>query len=194
MTSHTLTTHVKSAAWAQNEVMNMNQQDLEAPGSLLSKSHPVWLIFKNMTDFPLSKTGEHFYSGDWFGNAVFDAAPWSISGIAAADKKGGCTGGASFKLLLGDDLNFDFSIGFTDPLKGSNKMCCIAGRNAEAAYNRANEYDTDNAVKSPDNYIATTTTGKTSRFQFQVSVSRPGSPKGEKDSCKIYIMVQRIPY
>jgi hypothetical protein len=84
--------------------------------------------------------------------------------------------------------------GFTDPLKGWNKMCCIAGKDTKAAYSRANSNDEDSTFKSPDHYIATTNTEKTVRFQFQVSVSRLGVLSGKKDSCKIYVTVQQIPY
>jgi hypothetical protein len=76
----------------------------------LKKSHPVWLVFKNITNFPLSKTDQYFNTGDWFDNVVPEIAPWSVAGIAAADQWGGCTGGASFKLHLENDLDFDFSI------------------------------------------------------------------------------------
>jgi hypothetical protein len=131
MTSHTLTTHVKSATWIQeragevirstlprayphfhadNNHLQLKQQDIDAPELLLEKSHPVWLVFKNITDFPLSKTDQHFDTGDWFDNVVPEIAPWSVAGIAAADQWAGCTGGASFKLHLENDLDFDFSI------------------------------------------------------------------------------------
>jgi DNA-directed RNA polymerase alpha subunit len=73
-------------------------------------------------------------------------------------------------------------------------MCCIAGKDAKAAYSRANSNEEDSTFKSPDHYIATTNTEKTVRFQFQVSVSRLGVLSGKKDSCKIYVTVQQIPY
>jgi DNA-directed RNA polymerase alpha subunit len=71
-------------------------------------------------------------------------------------------------------------------------MCCIAGRDAKAAYNRANSNEEDSTFRSPDHYIATTNTDKTLRFQFQVSVSRLGLLSAKKDSCKIYVTVQQI--
>jgi hypothetical protein len=73
-------------------------------------------------------------------------------------------------------------------------MCCIAGKDAEAAYDRANSDGEDHTFKSPDHYIATTSTGETAHFQFQVSVSRSVASKEKKDSCKIYVTVQQIPY
>jgi hypothetical protein len=88
----------------------LKKQDIDAPELLLKKSHPIWLVFKNITDFPLSNTGEYFNTGDWFDTLVPKIAPRSVAGIAAADKKAGCTGGASFKLRLENDLDFDFSI------------------------------------------------------------------------------------
>jgi DNA-directed RNA polymerase alpha subunit len=73
-------------------------------------------------------------------------------------------------------------------------MCCLPGKDAKAAYDRANSNEEDSTFKSPDHYIATTNTEKTVRFQFQVSVSRLGVLSGKKDSCKIYVTVQQIPY
>ncbi|KAH0043447.1 hypothetical protein KCU78_g576, partial [Aureobasidium melanogenum] len=193
MSVYNLKTHVKSATWTQNKAEELKKQDDDRHENLLKKSHPVLLVFRNITDFPLSKTGEYFDTGDWFGT-VTDVAPWTASGIAAADKMAGCTGGASFKLHLDTDIDFDFSIGFTNPVGGSNKMCCIEGKDAKDAYRKANDDDKkDKTFTSSDHYIATTATAKTLHFRFQVSVSHL-SPLGKDDDRKIYVNVQQVPY
>jgi len=133
---------------------------------LCKRNYHLHCTIQNDTDVSITFHDTYFNSGDMFiappdsiaphSSATFGVGGGSYSGDALRSAlMGGVSGGARF--CLGD---FDFAVGFTDPVIGSMKAGVVMDGSAEAGYDAA---DSDGNTAYKDGYRITATINSDSR-------------------------------
>ncbi|KAF5007835.1 hypothetical protein FDECE_5861 [Fusarium decemcellulare] len=167
-----------SCTFATKSTLQLHKKEVNAkvvpgiPWGLWSYWNPLWVVIRNLTQFDIAYVDSLFQSGEFWGDAP-SANPWDVStfGLRNSTTFVGIgyrpSGAIAFSVLLDESYQYEFSMGFGNPMVGSYKASLVEGGNMQEACKLRSK---SGGKITSDKYVGVDAGGQQSKFQLYVTV------------------------